>query len=489
MADEANEIENGPKPPTLKVEEARINVDTPWTDDRLDRKRIADRLTTVIEDQEAPFVLSLDGRWGTGKSFLLKRWQQALVNDKYQAIYFNAWEDDFCDDPLLAIIGQLTEHFQEGKLREMAAIIGDIALPILTAKLTGVAFTRKDLKRDNLLADYRTQLRTKREIRNHLTRLAAVVKEQTGKPLVFIIDELDRCRPTFAIELLERVKHIFDVPNVVFVFGINRTELVKSLESLYGEIDAGVYLRRFFDMEFILPDADPVKFCEHLVKAYGLDSFFSELSKSQGSRFHNEEFDTLSNALPLSLGHMGLSLRDIDYCLRLVALMSRGLQKGHTTFPEVLALLVAVKISNPGLYRRFVQGKARGAELVDYLNERRESVGEELRRPGMDEEWQRYYLEAAIYCADDRSTAIRQLKLLQAMGESDQPATTPRELDRPEYLAKETRELDPGSEIGKRRLDNLVRVLEHIGMKQINYGISAPYLGELIDLHVRDSGQ
>ena len=71
---------------------------------------------------------------------------------------------------------------------------------------------------------------------------------------MFIIDELDRCRPTFAIELLERVKHIFDVPNIVFVFGINRAELVKSLESIYGEIDAGTYLRRFFDMEFVLPE-------------------------------------------------------------------------------------------------------------------------------------------------------------------------------------------------------------------------------------------
>ena len=294
---------------------------------------------------------------------------------------------------------------------------------------------------------------------------------------------------------MERVKHIFDVPNIVFVFGINRSELVKSLESVYGEIDAGVYLRRFFDMEFILPDADPVKFCAHLVKAYRLDSFFSELSQRQGSRFHNEEFDTLSSALPLTLGHMGLSLRDMDYCLRLVALIGRRLQKGYTTFPEVLALLVAVKISNPGLYRRFVQGEARGAELVDYLNERRESVGTEVSRPGIDAEWQRGYLEAAVYYADDSSIVMGQLKLLQARGESDraegpdQPDSIARELDRPEYLAKETRELDPGSEVGKKRLDNLVRVLQSIGRKRINYHNSAPYLGELIDLHVRDSDQ
>ena len=483
MVDDTNQDDPRLKKPALKVEEPPINVDTPWTDDRLDRKRIADRLTTVIEDQQAPFVLSLDGRWGTGKTFLLKRWQQALVNDKYQAIYFNAWEDDFCDDPLLAIIGQLTEHFQEGKLREMAAIIGEIALPILTAKLTGVAFTRKDLKRDNLLADYRTQLRTKREIGNHLTRLAAVVKEQTGKPLVFIIDELDRCRPTFAIELLERVKHIFDVPNIVFVFGINRSELVKSLESLYGEIDAGVYLRRFFDMEFILPDADPAKFCAHLVRAYGLDTFFSGLSKTQGHPFHAQELKSLSNALPISLGRMGLSLRDMDYCLRLVALAGKSLRPGNSMFPEVVAILVAVKISNPELYRRFVQGRARAAEVVDYVNERRNSYGADVQLTGFDEAWYRGVLEAAIYTIDDWAMAKRQLAQLQAIRDSDLPVNIEKELDHPELLAKETRELDPHSEVGKGRLSNLLDALEFLRGRQPSYRRGVPYLAELIDMY------
>ena len=263
MTQQSDASEAQPLPPALKIVEPDVDPDEPWRDDMLGREEIADRLTSIIRGQEAPFVISVDGRWGTGKTFLLKRWRQALQNEGFQAIYFNAWEDDFCDDPLLAIIGQLTEHFHEKKLRAMAALIGEIALPILTAKLTGVAFRRTDLRRDNLLTDYKAQLRTKDQIRTHLTRLAAEVNEQSGQPLVFIIDELDRCRPTFAIELLERVKHIFDVPNIVFVFGINRSELTKSLRSVYGEIDAGEYLRRFFDMEFVLPDADPANFCTH----------------------------------------------------------------------------------------------------------------------------------------------------------------------------------------------------------------------------------
>ena len=94
--------------------------------------------------------------------------------------------------------------------------------------------------------------------------MSAAVNDATGRPMVFIIDELDRCRPTFAIELLERVKHIFDVPNMVFAFGINRDELCSSLQSIYGNIDADVYLRRFFDMEFTLPQADSEKFARSI---------------------------------------------------------------------------------------------------------------------------------------------------------------------------------------------------------------------------------
>ena len=112
------------------------------------------------------------------------------------------------------------------------------------------------------------------------------MKKETGHPLIFIIDELDRCRPTFAIELLERVKHIFDIPNMIFVFGINRSELCSSLQSIYGEIDAGVYLRRFFDMEFSLPEIDSEPFCKSLMEKYKLNDFFSELSKNTNINPH-----------------------------------------------------------------------------------------------------------------------------------------------------------------------------------------------------------
>ena len=91
-----------------------FGIDHPWHDDVLDREKIAERLTNLIRTQSVPFVVSIHGAWGTGKTFMLKRWQKQLEEEEsFQAIYFNAWDDDFCDDPLIAIIGQLSDYLQK----------------------------------------------------------------------------------------------------------------------------------------------------------------------------------------------------------------------------------------------------------------------------------------------------------------------------------------------------------------------------------------
>ena len=93
---------------------------------------------------------------------------------------------------------------------------------------TGITVDLSHLQSTTLLDGYLEQRRTKDKLKDDLRCLSDAVHAETVSPLVFIIDELDRCRPMFAIELLEKVKHIFDIPNMVFVFGINRSELYLS---------------------------------------------------------------------------------------------------------------------------------------------------------------------------------------------------------------------------------------------------------------------
>ena len=133
MTQQPDPADASPALPALKIVEPEVDAGNPWVDDKLDRKEIADRLTSIVRGQEAPFVISLDGRWGTGKTFLLKRWAQDLQNQDppWQAIYYNAWEDDFANDPLLSVTGQLSEHFKKGALWAKARKLGRLVAPFV----------------------------------------------------------------------------------------------------------------------------------------------------------------------------------------------------------------------------------------------------------------------------------------------------------------------------------------------------------------------
>ena len=91
----------------LKPVELKVNPTDPWCDDKLNRKICADRLTKILANQPGSLTVSLNGKWGTGKTYLLKRWRYDLLNAGYFAVYYNAWEDDSIGDPLVSILAQL----------------------------------------------------------------------------------------------------------------------------------------------------------------------------------------------------------------------------------------------------------------------------------------------------------------------------------------------------------------------------------------------
>ena len=460
----------------LKLTEPDVSAEEPWGDDVLERAQIAAKLTNLIRDQSAPFAISIHGYWGTGKTFMLKRWQKDLENQGLMAIYFNAWEDDFCDDPLLAIIGQLDSHFKEGVFRTIADRIRETALPLLWRnalgvlnKTTGLTLEAGQTGQMNLVAEYLKQRETKDELKDALEQLSTKVVEETGQPLIFIIDELDRCRSTFAVELLERVKHIFDVPNMVFVFGINRDELCSSLQSIYGTIDADVYLRRFFDMEFTLPEVDSEKFGRHLMQRFGLGEFFGELSRNASNRVHSEDFGVLVNYFPALWGRLGLSLRDIDYCVRLIALVGTNLELRNFMHPWLLGLLISLKLKNLALYRQFIQGQCLASQVMDYLDTILPTQGPDDRLVGtLDEIEVELYLAEAVssHTTSREATPRTQLELIQQGKEPSHP----------EYLSKRTGSSDA------QRAGRLISMFQS-NRRWPFPAISVSYLANLIDLH------
>ena len=428
----------------LKLPEPEIQEDNPWEDDALKRSDVAEKLTKLISGQSDPFVISLHGHWGTGKTFLLKRWQKQLENDGFRAIYFNAWEDDFCDDPFVAIIGQLSDFLEQKGIEGLDDKIKEAAKSLLIQgalsflhKVSGLNIDEiLEQFADKTLGEYSQQREKKTELKTALQDLSGKVKADTGHPLVFIIDELDRCRPTFAIELLERVKHIFDIPDMVFVFGINRDELCSSIKSVYGEIDTDTYLRRFFDMEFLLPDVDSKVFCKHLIGQYQLEQFFTKLSESTGRIAYYNDFEWFTRFFPALCGHFGLSLRDIDYCVRMIVFIGKNATTNYSMSQPLLPLLIILRLKNITLYQEFIRGNRMGSEVMNYIDE----LGSyETRNRSLEDNLNE--LEINLYLSDrakleDRNKAVDEFeRLYQNLKKEQETPHTP-------YLSERTQKSD-----------------------------------------------
>ncbi|MCY4575747.1 MAG: P-loop NTPase fold protein [Chloroflexi bacterium] len=390
MTDEMVQTEQEQPLPWMKTSEAEIDPDNIWEHDALSREGMARNLTNILADPRGLSTMSIHGGWGTGKTFFLTRLRWQLKEEGFEAIYFNAWEDDFLHDPLLAILGQLTQELKGNRysrLTKSALNAGSKLvrqLPIVAAKQVTSFDLGEALKSRESLADtYRDLIKTKIELRRKLNTLAARVTDaQEGRPLVFIIDELDRCRPTFAIELMERVKHIFDVPSLLFMFGINRDEMEKSLQSVYGNIDTDTYLRRFFDLELNIPPPDIKVFTERLLTEYGLPQYFGNFF-TLGQRLPNEQFGVIEYFLPLLLDRLRIELRDAQYCVRLLAVLARSQEPNELLMPVVVAGLAALRIADRRLYLDYVRGEVRTPEVIDWLDQhgtQQSFIGEDLRQ-------------------------------------------------------------------------------------------------------------
>ena len=122
--------------------------------------------------------------------------------------------------------------------------------------------------------NYESQKGSLLEFRKELEKFVDEVCEK--KPLIFIIDELDRCNPHYAVKVLERIKHLFNIPNIIFVLSIDKEQLSHSIRGYYGSdlINANEYLKRFIDIEYALPDPDVDSFCQYLFEYYNFQSFF-----------------------------------------------------------------------------------------------------------------------------------------------------------------------------------------------------------------------
>ena len=201
-----------------------------------------------------------------------------------------------------------------------------------------------------LLEEHAEKLKSITDFKKSLTTLihAVVKRGKLVTPLFLFIDELDRCRPTYAIELLEAIKHLFSTDGIVFVIATDSGQLQHSIRAIYGnDFDGSEYLRRFFDQEYVLPEPDYTAYCKSLTENFsGVDAM--EYASFQPWNINGDKNpipdswqkkDSMMAFLSLFSKHYGLSLRSINQVVvRLEAILENSNEEWDG--PYLLLLLV-----------------------------------------------------------------------------------------------------------------------------------------------------
>ncbi|GEM_PF-2110770 len=357
----------------MLVRPRQIKIGTDAFDgfDLLERKESAHRLTELVDRVEDPLVIALDGGWGTGKSWFLKLWpgEHRKKGGAARLIYFDAFAHDFLDAPLASLTQRLETEVsgQRGtaakamktvtnaakRIAIPAVRIGTAIATLAVSEAAAGAANAVMAELEPLVGSLWQSEKSRIEAMGHFRKGLADLACET--PLVFIVDELDRCRPDYALATLEVIKHFFDVPKVHFVLGANFTALRSSVSARYGsEINAGLYLQKFVNLTMTLPEPkdapSPVKYLNLLI----------ERLRAEGHPLATRLrlIDELSQIAAMPKIAARLNLRAIERVLDRIALFPGDLDKAP--WPEqMLAVFAAIlEASDRSLFEAFLAGTA-----------------------------------------------------------------------------------------------------------------------------------
>lgn len=352
-------------------------------DDLFDRRPYAEFLKNLIlncdsyhrDDDVKAYTIALDSPWGTGKSVFLEKFEAMLeqdCQDQLRVVHYNAWENDFWDNafepfadtvfshPLFA--SPLADQTEGSAGKKFGEALKHLALAFAKKRLddyfdspemmnaleaamsaAGTATSQKTPMISPKYSAYKMSLKTIQDAMEKV--LMENDQEDSPKPvkLVIIIDELDRCRPTFAIETLEIVKHVMDVPNVVYLFALDVQQLGAAIKKVYGaETDATGYLMRFFSYYSRMPEANIEVLLQESLK---------EVTEIQSYQELIPELASIANV-------MSLNARDLETVSKVFQIMiDTFLRTYHCSMAYKLYwTLLCSKYKNPSEFNNQMNG-------------------------------------------------------------------------------------------------------------------------------------
>lgn len=274
--------------------------DQEFSSDNLDRAKYATYLTSLIKakggtekNNLSNYVLNLDAEWGAGKTYFLKRWSEDLKGN-HPVVYIDAWAIDYLESPLMTVLSEIIEQLKtqtdradspkaKAKFKEIIKAAAPRVGSALMKRSLGFDFdvfnssegesensSNKEIDfskaGEKVLEVFCKEVKDSKESVKTLKKaiqawveyvvdnpVKNMVTIKNSYPAFIFIDELDRCKPTYAVEMLEAIKHVFDIPGLVFIVATNSSQLSHTAKAVYGAgFDAETYLSRFFNNRYYL---------------------------------------------------------------------------------------------------------------------------------------------------------------------------------------------------------------------------------------------
>lgn len=365
---------------SMELEPTHENVLKTLKNNILDRNKDVWYFVSLCNEQEGNCTIALDAKWGSGKTFFVKQAKMLMEamnaisntlpdnereeiksifspyarqnNEKRElspqvCVYYDAWINDNDNDPILSLIFEIVRSSTVDY-----DFKGDIGYIKALTNLVDVCMGRnvttflESLKSKDPLK----KLKEQKEIHIMVEEFLNDLLLDRGNRLVIFIDELDRCKPSYAVQLLERIKHYFTNDRITFVFSVNLEELQHTIRHYYGEgFDASRYLNRFFDIRTSLPPTDMTRYYQEIGFQYS--SYLYEYT------------------CKVVMDHYLLGMRDIERYYRLVKIAAskpahderilkfsdeEGLQ---LLVCVIVPIMIGLQVVDIHSYNDFVNGK------------------------------------------------------------------------------------------------------------------------------------
>lgn len=348
-------------------------------EDALDRNAELNSFCHLLNTQNSMNSIALDGRWGSGKTFFVKQCAllinaknslsnidkdiaesilkatkqsnsfEGLTDNKLLAVYFDAWENDSEEDPVLSLIYRIVQQLNLKTsgfdLQNLAHVLGTIADAITDRPISNIISSLKE-------CDFLDVIRKHEDLETTIKAFFEEILFEKSERLIIFVDELDRCRPSHAVRLLERIEHYFINDRITFVFSVNLEQLQHTIKNFYGnDFDACRYLDRFFDLRLSLPPINTTKYYNYLNLSNNIVEDRVLMRIQQTFNMSIREFCKFYDLVKVS------------------GMKSNFNNMEDFMFKYVVTLCLALKIINIDLHEEFMHGKNEQPLLDLYDND------------------------------------------------------------------------------------------------------------------------